>query len=166
MLKDINESPGAVFCLQEATPTVCEKLRNGLDTPDDDQIRLGGKRQPAKSTPESDQKWLVVAGVDAYDVGEFQTTTAVAVRNSVFKCVMRNAFLLQYCGEHKTPENIRKPSYNRLMFCTLKFRRNNFYEGNNPDEIGIANAHLHWGCAKKDNIGKTTPSTTLISGTS
>ena len=38
------------------------------------------------------------------------------------------------------------------MFCTVKCKTNFFRGGGDiSDELGLANAHMHFGCAKKSN---------------
>ena len=140
MLNDINESPGHVFCLQEATRSLCQDLQGGWDTPQDELVRYTNENRRRTATGSPAQHWLVVRGC------EEGSSTAVAVRDAYFKGIRRECFVLQDAG---LDEN--KQKFNRLMFSTIKCR-GPYFDTNDfcaDDEIGIAVAHLHFGCAKK-----------------
>ena len=92
MKNDINESPAHVYCLQEATQSLCQDLKAGWHTPKGKEVRYtdSNKRKMAKDSPK--QHWLVVRGCER---GE---TPAVAVRDAYFKAIRRDCFVKQSAG--------------------------------------------------------------------
>ena len=148
MVYDITDSPGHVYCLQEASTALCKDLRGIRRAPQSElDIALRGekprftdenKRKTAKGSPA--QHWLVVRGTDK------GPSIAVAVRDAFFQVLRRDCFVLQDAGT-----NDGKQKFNKLMVCTLKCRTPFFYPNYycEADEFGIAVAHLNNGCATK-----------------
>ena len=147
ILADIFTSPGHVFCFQEADALFCKALAEPCPTNLLEKVRCQteNKRKPVPNSP---QGQIVVARSPE----KGQTSIAVAVRDSHFKALRRDAFMLLDAGRNRGKE-----ARNRLMFCTAKFRAKYFLDSDpDPDEFGIAVAHLHCGCAKKtNNMGGT-----------
>ena len=139
MRDDLSESPGHVICLQEATKSLCTDLEEkAYEQPQQQVLTQTAERSRKTAQASPKQHWLVVRGC------EESASTAVAVRDTYVRGLRRDCFILHDAGLWK---NSRK--FNRLMFCTLKFRQDYFQ--NNifcaKDEMGIATVHLHYGCA-------------------
>ena len=92
MLNDIHESPGHVFCLQEATRSLCQDVRGGWDTPQDELVRYTNENRRRTATGSPAQHWLDVRGC------EEGPSTAVAVRDAYVKGIRRDCFVLQDAG--------------------------------------------------------------------
>ena len=110
---DICESPGHVFCFQEATEHFCKSLAEPEANEGQPIVRktTWNKRTLANSSPEP--HIFVVRGTE-----RGKTSTAVAVRDSHFRAIRRDQFLLHDAGK----EEKGKQAFNMLMFCTAKFR--------------------------------------------
>ena len=133
---------------EEVTADSCEQLKSHCADESTEYAVVRHQecttRKQAKGSPQ--QGLLVVRGI------EDGKSTAVAVRDSWFKAIRRDCFVLQDVGTY-TSATVRRHAFNRLMFCTMKCRSHYFDDAFNdePDEIGIAVAHLHSGCACKRN---------------
>ena len=113
------------------------------------QLSQANRRKKTKDSPE--QNWLVVGGCEP------GPSTAVAVRDAYFKGIRRDCFVLQGGGSYKNNTGHCKDAFNRVMFCTIECREPYFDTGeDDDDEIGIAVAHMHYGCARTSNKGGAT----------
>ena len=105
-----------MFGLQEATAAFCEQLKAHCadDATQHAVVRFTEdmKRKIAKYSPQ--QHLLVVRGLEP---GQ---STAVAVRDSWFKAIRRDCFVLQDAGTYKVKQRVRRQAFNRLMFSTSK----------------------------------------------
>ena len=93
IIDDIRDSPGQVFCFQEATDAFCQALNAPSTAQNKDLVRkrMENKRTPATLSPAP--RILVVRGA------EQGNSTAVTVRDVHFKAIRRDAFMLLDGGQ-------------------------------------------------------------------
>ena len=51
-------------------------------------------------------------------------------------------------GNVKMSRGRKRPAYNMILFCKLKFRHPYWDSAKENDEMGVATAHMHFVCAK------------------
>ena len=125
MTKDVFQTPGHVFCFQEAEEGFCKELMVPRKNPPDEKIRNRGTMSRPEGAEKMEQKWLVVRGV------EREKTTAVAARSWPFKGIRRECFILGDGGSKGQTDY-----FNRTLFATLKFSKKIWGTGESDDELG------------------------------